>query len=166
MAHSLRTASKTTQSVAVYMLSVRSTPVPCLGIKFVLPSLDLSLGLENSGAVFTLHDGPPYANGALHMGHALNKVLKDVINKYQVLRGRRVRFVPGWDCHGLPIELKVLQSMDQEQRQALTPIKLRKKAAAYARKQVEGQMKGFQRWGIWADWDHPYLTLQKEYEAV
>ncbi|AII46846.1 isoleucyl-tRNA synthase [Synechococcus sp. KORDI-49] len=128
--------------------------------------IDLSLGLENSGAVFTLHDGPPYANGALHMGHALNKVLKDVINKYQVLRGRRVRFVPGWDCHGLPIELKVLQSMDQEQRQALTPIKLRKKAAAYARKQVEGQMKGFQRWGIWADWDHPYLTLQKEYEAA
>ena len=67
--------------------------------------IDLSLGLENSGPVFTLHDGPPYANGALHMGHALNKVLKDVINKYQVLRGRRVRFVPGWDCHGLPIEL-------------------------------------------------------------
>ena len=128
--------------------------------------IDLSLGLENSGPVFTLHDGPPYANGALHMGHALNKVLKDVINKYQVLRGRRVRFVPGWDCHGLPIELKVLQSMDQEQRQALTPIKLRKKAAAYARKQVEGQMKGFRRWGIWADWDQPYLTLQKEYEAA
>ena len=128
--------------------------------------IDLNLGLENSGAVFTLHDGPPYANGALHMGHALNKVLKDVINKYQVLRGRRVRFVPGWDCHGLPIELKVLQSMDQEQRQALTPIKLRKKAAAYARKQVEGQKKGFQRWGIWADWDQPYLTLQKEYESA
>ncbi|PTU03737.1 isoleucine--tRNA ligase, partial [Pseudomonas sp. HMWF031] len=122
--------------------------------------------LNNSGPTFTLHDGPPYANGALHMGHALNKVLKDVINKYQVLQGRRVRYVPGWDCHGLPIELKVLQSMDQEQRQALTPIKLRKKAAAYARKQVDGQMKGFQRWGIWADWDQPYLTLQKEYEAA
>jgi len=128
--------------------------------------IDLKLGLENNGEVFTLHDGPPYANGALHMGHALNKVLKDVINKFQVLRGRRVRFVPGWDCHGLPIELKVLQSMDQEQRQALTPIKLRKKAAAYARKQVDGQMKGFQRWGIWADWSEPYLTLQTNYEAA
>jgi len=128
--------------------------------------IDLKLGLENDGEVFTLHDGPPYANGALHMGHALNKVLKDVINKFQVLRGRRVRFVPGWDCHGLPIELKVLQSMDQEQRQALTPIKLRKKAAAYARKQVDGQMKGFQRWGIWADWSEPYLTLQTNYEAA
>ena len=128
--------------------------------------IDLAMGDGNDGPVFTLHDGPPYANGALHMGHALNKVLKDVINKYQVLRGRRVRFVPGWDCHGLPIELKVLQSMDQEQRRGLTPIKLRKKAAAYARKQVDGQMKGFRRWGIWADWDHPYLTLQKEYEAA
>ena len=128
--------------------------------------IDLQLGLNNTGPTFTLHDGPPYANGALHMGHALNKVLKDVINKYQVLRGRRVRYVPGWDCHGLPIELKVLQSMDQEQRKALTPIKLRKKAAAYARKQVDGQMKGFQRWGIWADWEHPYLTLQKEYESA
>ncbi|WP_415411299.1 isoleucine--tRNA ligase [Synechococcus sp. A10-1-5-9] len=128
--------------------------------------IDGQLGLKNSGPPFTLHDGPPYANGALHMGHALNKVLKDVINKYQVLQGRRVRYVPGWDCHGLPIELKVLQSMDPEQRQALTPIKLRKKAAAYARKQVDSQMKGFQRWGIWADWEQPYLTLQKEYEAA
>ncbi|MED5320713.1 MAG: class I tRNA ligase family protein, partial [Cyanobacteriota bacterium] len=128
--------------------------------------IDGKLGLNNSGPTFTLHDGPPYANGALHMGHALNKVLKDVINKYQVLNGRQVRYVPGWDCHGLPIELKVLQSMDQEQRKALTPIKLRKKAAAYARKQVDGQMKGFQRWGIWADWEQPYLTLQKEYESA
>jgi isoleucyl-tRNA synthetase len=128
--------------------------------------IDLKLGLNNPGPVFTLHDGPPYANGPLHMGHALNKVLKDVINKYQILRGRKVRYIPGWDCHGLPIELKVLQSMDQEQRQSLTPIKLRKKAAAYARKQVDSQMKGFQRWGIWADWQEPYLTLQKNYESA
>ncbi|MAD67716.1 MAG: isoleucine--tRNA ligase [Synechococcus sp. CPC100] len=128
--------------------------------------IDLKLGLDNSGPIFTLHDGPPYANGPLHMGHALNKVLKDVINKYQILRGRKVRYIPGWDCHGLPIELKVLQSMDQDQRQTLTPIKLRKKAAAYARKQVDSQMKGFQRWGIWADWQEPYLTLQKTYEAA
>jgi len=128
--------------------------------------IDLKLGLHNPGPIFTLHDGPPYANGPLHMGHALNKVLKDVINKYQILRGRKVRYIPGWDCHGLPIELKVLQSMDADQRQALTPIKLRKKAAAYARKQVDSQMKGFQRWGIWADWQQPYLTLQKEYEAA
>ena len=60
-------------------------------------------------APFTLHDGPPYANGDLHIGHALNKILKDFINRYQLLQGRRAKFVPGWDCHGLPIELKVLQ---------------------------------------------------------
>ena len=71
--------------------------------------IDLKLGLTNSGPSFTLHDGPPYANGPLHMGHALNKVLKDIINKYQIMCGRKVRFIPGWDCHGLPIELKVLR---------------------------------------------------------
>ncbi len=127
--------------------------------------IDLKLGLENLGPKFTLHDGPPYANGALHMGHALNKVLKDIINKYQILLGRKVCFIPGWDCHGLPIELKVLQSLEKEQRACLTPLKLRKKAAAFAKKQIASQMSGFRRWGIWADWDHSYLTLQKEYEA-
>ena len=128
--------------------------------------IDGQLGATNTGEPFTLHDGPPYANGALHMGHALNKVLKDIINKHRTMQGRQVRYVPGWDCHGLPIELKVLQAMDQDQRKALTPLKLRKKAAAYARKQVAGQMAGFRRWGIWADWEQPYLTLQKEYEAA
>ncbi|BEV35627.1 isoleucine--tRNA ligase [Synechococcus sp. M16CYN] len=128
--------------------------------------IDFKLGSQNQGPTFTLHDGPPYANGSLHMGHVLNKVLKDIINKYQVLKGRRVRFVPGWDCHGLPIELKVLQSMNREQRQSLTPIELRKKAASYACEQVRVQMRGFQRWGIWADWEHPYLSIQKGYEAA
>ena len=66
------------------------------------------LAANNPGDVYVLHDGPPYANGDLHIGHALNKILKDVINRYQLLRGRKVRYVPGWDCHGLPIELKVL----------------------------------------------------------
>tara|TARA_Y100001968_G_scaffold94710_1_gene85040 strand:- start:2386 stop:5292 length:2907 start_codon:yes stop_codon:yes gene_type:complete len=128
--------------------------------------IDLELGIANQGPSFTLHDGPPYANGDLHMGHALNKVLKDIINKFQIMKGRQVRFVPGWDCHGLPIELKVLQNLDANQREQLTPLKLRKKAAAYARKQVNNQMAGFKRWGIWADWDHPYLTLDKDYEAA
>ncbi len=127
--------------------------------------VDFQLGLNNQGPTFTLHDGPPYANGALHMGHALNKVLKDIINKYQILLGKRVRFVPGWDCHGLPIELKVLQSLSKEDRKALDSLKLRKKAASYARKQVKSQMEGFRRWGVWADWDNPYLTLKKAYEA-
>ncbi len=128
--------------------------------------IDLDLGLRNKGPIFSLHDGPPYANGALHMGHALNKVLKDIINKYQIMLGRKVRFLPGWDCHGLPIELKVLQNLDRKEREALTPIKLRKKAAAYAIKQVDSQMAGFKRWGVWADWNNSYLTLQKDYEAA
>lgn len=120
----------------------------------------------NPGPVFTLHDGPPYANGALHVGHALNKVLKDIINKHALLNGRRARFVPGWDCHGLPIELKVLQGLSSEERRELTPLALRRRAHTYALEQVEGQRQGFRRWGIWADWDHPYLTLSKAYEAA
>jgi isoleucyl-tRNA synthetase len=117
-------------------------------------------------ATFTLHDGPPYANGALHVGHALNKILKDIINKHALLQGRRARFRPGWDCHGLPIELKVLQTLSSEERQALTPLELRRRARAYALQQVKIQRRGFQRWGIWGDWERPYLTLDKAYEAA
>ena len=124
------------------------------------------LSQENPGESFTLHDGPPYANGALHVGHALNKILKDIINKTALLQGKRARFIPGWDCHGLPIELKVLQGLKSSERAELTPVSLRKKAHAYALEQVEGQKAGFRRWGIWADWDQPYLTLQKSYEAA
>ncbi len=113
-----------------------------------------------------LHDGPPYANGDLHIGHALNKILKDFINRYATLRGRKVRFVPGWDCHGLPIELKVLQAMEPEARAALTPLKLRAKAKAFALKAVEAQKTQFQRYGVWGDWAEPYLTLQPSYEAA
>ncbi len=128
--------------------------------------IDFELGLNNSGENFTLHDGPPYANGTLHMGHALNKVLKDIINKFKTMQGKKVCYVPGWDCHGLPIELKVLQALDKTQRSELTPIKLRKKAAAYAKKQVLEQMDGFKRWGVWGDWNRPYLTLDKKFEAA
>ena len=124
------------------------------------------LSQRNAGAPFTLHDGPPYANGVLHVGHALNKILKDIINKYALLNGRRARFVPGWDCHGLPIELKVLQTLSPEDRQALTPLALRRRARAYALEQVELQRRGFQRWGVWGDWERPYLTLDKAYEAA
>lgn len=125
-----------------------------------------TLAESNPGEPFVLHDGPPYANGSLHMGHALNKVLKDTINKYQTMRGRKVRYIPGWDCHGLPIELKVLQNLDREARQKLTPIKLRKKARAFALKTIEEQSTGFQRYGVWGDWEHPYATLNPSYEAA
>lgn len=125
-----------------------------------------TLAETNPGDPFVLHDGPPYANGDLHIGHALNKILKDIINKYQILRGRKVRYIPGWDCHGLPIELKVLQAMDAETRAGLTPIKLRKKAKAFALKTIDRQRESFKRYGVWGDWDTPYMTLQPEYEAA
>ncbi|KAH8495069.1 hypothetical protein H0E87_018304 [Populus deltoides] len=121
---------------------------------------------KNEGEHFVLHDGPPYANGELHMGHALNKILKDVINRYKILQNYKVHYVPGWDCHGLPIELKVLQSMDQEARKDLTQSKLRAKAAKFAKATVKTQMASFKRFGVWGDWERPYLTLDPEYEAA
>ncbi|MGG6266808.1 isoleucine--tRNA ligase [Leptolyngbya sp. AN03gr2] len=124
------------------------------------------LSQENPGEEFILHDGPPYANGALHIGHALNKILKDTINKYQLLKGRKVRYVPGWDCHGLPIELKVLQTLKPEERRQLTPLSLRQKARDFAIGTVAQQATSFKRYGVWGDWDHPYLTLKPEYEAA
>lgn len=124
------------------------------------------LAENNPEDLFILHDGPPYANGSLHMGHALNKVLKDIINKYKLLQGHKVRYVPGWDCHGLPIELKVLQSLKSSERAELTPIKLRHKARDFALKAQQEQAEGFKRYGIWGDWENPYLTLLPEYEAA
>ncbi|MEG3841054.1 isoleucine--tRNA ligase [Microcoleus sp. herbarium14] len=124
------------------------------------------LSENNPGDLFVLHDGPPYANGQLHIGHALNKILKDFINRYQMLCGKKVRYVPGWDCHGLPIELKVLQNMKSEERLNLTPIELRRKAAAFAQQTMEQQRDSFKTYGVWGDWEHPYLTLKPEYEAA
>ncbi|MBK17090.1 MAG: isoleucine--tRNA ligase [Prochlorococcus sp. SP3034] len=129
-------------------------------------NIDMKLGQYNKGEKFTLHDGPPYANGSLHMGHALNKILKDIINKYKTLKGHKVHFVPGWDCHGLPIELKVLQNLKIAERKNLDVLGLRKKATEYANTQINNQKKGFKRWGIWGDWDNPYLTLKKNYESA
>nr|WP_218083070.1 isoleucine--tRNA ligase [Anthocerotibacter panamensis] len=125
-----------------------------------------TLAQRPSAQTFILHDGPPYANGSLHVGHALNKILKDTINRYQMLRGRRVNYVPGWDCHGLPIELKVLQNLKPAERQGLTPLALRHRARDFALAAVEEQKAGFQRYGVWGDWSHPYLTLRPEYEAA
>jgi isoleucyl-tRNA synthetase len=124
------------------------------------------LSQNNPGPPFILHDGPPYANGNLHIGHALNKILKDIINRYQLLQGRKVRYVAGWDCHGLPIELKVLQAMKPEERAELTPLKLRQKAKKFALTTVKQQSKDFQRYGVWGDWENPYLSLLPEYEAA
>lgn len=124
------------------------------------------LSQNNPGEIFILHDGPPYANGSLHIGHALNKILKDIINRYQLLRGQKVRYVPGWDCHGLPIELKVLQAMKSAERQQLTPVQLRHKAQEFAKEALEQQRQSFKSYGVWGDWEHPYLTMTPEYEAA
>jgi isoleucyl-tRNA synthetase len=124
------------------------------------------LSQNNPGDLFILHDGPPYANGSLHLGHALNKILKDIINRYQLLRGRKVHYVPGWDCHGLPIELKVLQNMKPAERQNLTPLQLRQKAKEFALSTIDEQRESFKRYGIWGDWEHPYLTMKPQYEAA
>ena len=124
------------------------------------------LSQNNPKEPFILHDGPPYANGSLHMGHALNKILKDIINKYKLLQGHKTDYIPGWDCHGLPIELKVLQKMKSKERQGLTPLKLRQKAKEFALEAKQEQCEGFKRYGVWGDWEHPYLTLTPEYESA
>ncbi|KAJ1674191.1 isoleucine-tRNA ligase, partial [Spiromyces aspiralis] len=120
---------------------------------------------NNPGEVFVLHDGPPYANGSLHTGHFLNKTLKDFINRYQILRGKRVRYRPGWDCHGLPIELKALEVLKGREKDRLSPREVRSHARAFALRGVEEQKAEFMRWGIMGEWDSPYLTLDPAYEA-
>ncbi|EEF58094.1 isoleucine--tRNA ligase [Pedosphaera parvula] len=114
---------------------------------------------------FVLHDGPPFANGDVHIGTALNKILKDIIIKYQTLRGKSAPYVPGWDCHGLPIEFKVSQEMRKAGDTAADAATIRKACEAYARKYIDLQRVQFKRLGVLGDWDNPYLTLNKEYEA-
>ncbi|MFA6357680.1 MAG: isoleucine--tRNA ligase [Candidatus Omnitrophota bacterium] len=112
---------------------------------------------------YILHDGPPYANGDIHIGHALNKTLKDIIIKYKTLRGFASAYVPGWDCHGLPIEHQLLKELKMHKSQ-ISQIDFRKKAYDYANRYVEQQKDQFKRLGIFADWENPYLTLSHEYE--
>ena len=147
---------------------------------------------------FVLHDGPPFANGDVHIGTALNKILKDFIVRYQSLRGRNAPYVPGWDCHGLPIEFKVTQEMRKEfetqwqqdrkqhedswkdktdpaaleaavkhlaQKEFLSAEKIRARSAEYAERFINIQRAQFKRLGVLGDWEHPYLTLDKKYEA-
>ncbi len=114
--------------------------------------------------LFVLHDGPPYANGDLHMGHALNKILKDFIVKFKSMTGFNAPYVPGWDTHGLPIE-NALQKKKVD-RKKLTAAEFREKCADYAMKQVDNQRTQFKQLGVRGDWDHPYVTLDKNYEAA
>ncbi|KAF2814740.1 isoleucyl-tRNA synthetase [Mytilinidion resinicola] len=112
---------------------------------------------------FVLHDGPPYANGPLHIGHALNKITKDLICRFEVGQGKRVSYVPGWDCHGLPIELKALQAA-KDPGARMSPVRVRKAARALAERTVKEQMAGFKAWGVMGDWSNAYRTMDKAFE--
>ncbi|MFO7815368.1 MAG: isoleucine--tRNA ligase [Halanaerobiales bacterium] len=113
---------------------------------------------------FILHDGPPYANGDIHIGHALNKVLKDIVTRYSTLKGYYSPYVPGWDTHGLPIEHQVSKEMGDKIKE-LSVAELREKCRDYALKYIDRQREQFKRLGIWGEWDNPYLTLNPEYEV-
>lgn len=110
--------------------------------------------------LFVLHDGPPFANGDVHMGTALNKILKDLVVKSKTMAGFRAPFVPGWDCHGLPIEFKVVK-----QDKGLPPVEVRRRSEELARKFIDIQRRQFKRLGVFGDWERPYLTLDPAYEA-
>ncbi|HEY7810632.1 MAG TPA: isoleucine--tRNA ligase [Allosphingosinicella sp.] len=116
---------------------------------------------------FILHDGPPYANGDIHMGHAMNKVLKDIIVRSQTLMGKDAPYVPGWDCHGLPIEWKIEEAYRKKKldKDAVPPREFRAECRAYAEKWVGVQAAQFQRLGVMGEWDNPYLTMKYEAEA-
>ncbi|MGI5920687.1 MAG: isoleucine--tRNA ligase [Syntrophomonadaceae bacterium] len=114
---------------------------------------------------FVLHDGPPYANGNIHLGHTLNKVLKDIIVKYYSMRGYDAPYVPGWDTHGLPIEQQAIKNLGID-RHKTDVVEFRRHCREYALKYVEIQKEQFKRLGVRGDWDNPYLTLKPEFEAV
>src|SRR5258706_8997453 len=115
---------------------------------------------------YVLHDGPPYANGNIHLGHALNKIVKDIIVKYKHMAGFLAPYVPGWDCHGLPIELQVEKSLGKEKKAALSKPEIRQLCREYAARFVAVQREEFERLGVLGDWAAPYLTMDFAYEAT
>ncbi len=119
---------------------------------------------NNDNTPFVFPDGPPYANGDIHIGHVLNKVLKDIIVRYKSMQGFHTRYVPGWDTHGLPIE-SALTSKEKVDRKKLTLIEFRERCEAYARKQIDRQREQFKRLGILGEWEKPYVTMDKKYES-
>ncbi|KAH9866484.1 hypothetical protein IAQ61_008489, partial [Plenodomus lingam] len=112
---------------------------------------------------FTLHDGPPYANGPLHIGHALNKITKDIICRFEVGRGKKVSYIPGWDCHGLPIEIKALQAQKKDASE-ISPVSVREAARKLATRTIEQQKEGFKEWAVMGDWDNAYKTMERGFE--
>ena len=117
---------------------------------------------------FILHDGPPYANGNLHIGHALNKIIKDVINRSQSMLGKNANYVPGWDCHGLPIEWKIEENYRKKKKNKddIPVVEFRKECRDFASKWMDIQSEEFQRLGVYGDWEDPYSTMKYESEAI
>jgi isoleucyl-tRNA synthetase len=129
---------------------------------------DLYAQIEKATAdrpLFILHDGPPYANGHTHIGHALNKILKDIVIKSRRMQGFHTPYVPGWDCHGLPIELKVDGQLGSAKME-MSKAEIRRECRTYAQKWVDIQSREFERLGVLGDWDNPYLTMHTGYEAT
>ncbi|WP_024953781.1 isoleucine--tRNA ligase [Sulfurospirillum arcachonense] len=120
---------------------------------------------KNAEKKFILHDGPPYANGHIHIGHALNKILKDIIVKTHYFFGEEVRYVPGWDCHGLPIEQQVEKKIGKEKKESLPKSKIRELCREHARKFIDIQRDEFKALGVIGDWKNPYMTMKFEFEA-
>ncbi|MDD3343229.1 MAG: isoleucine--tRNA ligase [Sulfurospirillaceae bacterium] len=120
---------------------------------------------QNTAKTFILHDGPPYANGHIHIGHALNKILKDIIVKTHYFFGEKVRYVPGWDCHGLPIEQQVEKNIGKEKKDTLAKSKIRELCREHARKFIDIQRDEFKSLGVLGDWENPYMTMKFKFEA-
>jgi isoleucyl-tRNA synthetase len=116
--------------------------------------------------LFVLHDGPPYANGHIHIGHALNKILKDIVVKSRAMAGFRAPYVPGWDCHGLPIEFQLLKELKMDKRQVTDVADFRRKAQAFAERFIDIQRGEFKRLGVLGAWQTPYTTMSPQYEAA
>ena len=124
----------------------------------------MAANVAKGGKRFVLHDGPPYANGHIHIGHALNKILKDIIVKYRNMAGDVADYLPGWDCHGLPIERKVDEELGSKKREMDRPAVIAA-ARAYAGKWIDMQREEFKRLGVFGRWEEPYPTMDRRYEA-
>ena len=119
---------------------------------------------QNASASFNIHDGPPYANGHLHIGHALNKILKDIIVKTHYFFGESVRFTPGWDCHGLPIEQQVEMKLG-DKKKSMSTAAIRSECRDWASEFIEIQKAEFKSLGVIGDWEDPYMTMKFKFEA-
>ncbi|NQW01699.1 MAG: class I tRNA ligase family protein, partial [Rhodospirillales bacterium] len=142
---------------------------PLLLAKWQEQNLEAQIRSASAGReMFILHDGPPYANGHLHIGHALNKILKDVINRTRQMLGYNAYYVPGWDCHGLPIEWKIEEKYRNKKlnKDDVPVVEFRKECREFAQHWIDIQKEEFKRLGIMGDWDHPYTTMTNDAEAT